>query len=617
MEKIVPDTSIIINGKLSQMIEKGELDECEIILPIAVIDELQAQASKGREIGFKGLEELKKIRTLAEERGFEIRFVGERPSLEDIKLARSGRIDALIRDAAKSENATLYTSDYVQALVAEAEGVPVKYVEAYERKERMSFEEYFTPDTLSLHLKVGVPPMAKRGRPGSFKLVKVREEPCTEEEINDVIREITETVRVSEEGSIEIVRSHAMVVQLGQYRIAIAKPPFSDGLEVTIVRPIVKLSIEDYRLSDKLMERLRTRAEGILIAGPPGSGKTTFASSLAEFYSRQGKIVKTLESPRDLQVGAEITQYGPLEGDFEKTAEVLLLVRPDYTVFDEIRRGRDFQIFSDMRLAGVGMIGVVHASDPVDAIQRFIGRVELGMIPHIIDTVIFLKDGEVKKVYELNLVVKVPTGMTSADLTRPVIEVRDFETEKLEYEIYTYGEENVIVPVEEVKEYMSAVQKLARERILERIRAFDPQAEVEIISSNKAIVRVEKSVIPRLLGRKGETIARVEKELGISIDVEPRVPALGEEVEYGVSESGKAVELLVSSKLRGETLSIYIDGEYLFSAMVGKGGKIRVSRRSEQGRKLLAALSSGRDVRVFREVREASEPAERRRKREK
>lgn len=617
MQKIVPDTSIIINGKLSQMIEQGELSECEIILPIAVIDELQAQASKGREIGFKGLEELKKIRSLAEEKGFRIRFVGERPSLEDIKLARSGRIDALIRDAAKSENATLYTSDYVQALVAEAEGVPVKYVEAYERKEHMSFEEYFTPDTLSLHLKVGVPPMAKRGRPGSFKLVKVRDEPCTEEEINDIIREITETVRVSEEGSIEIVRSHAMVIQLGQYRIAIAKPPFSDGLEVTIVRPIVKLSIEDYRLSDKLMERLRTKAEGILIAGPPGSGKTTFASSLAEFYSRQGKIVKTLESPRDLQVGAEITQYGPLEGDFEKTAEVLLLVRPDYTVFDEIRRGRDFQIFSDMRLAGVGMIGVVHASDPVDAIQRFIGRVELGMIPHIIDTVIFLKDGEVKKVYELNLVVKVPTGMTSADLTRPVIEVRDFETEKLEYEIYTYGEENVIVPVEEVREYMSAVQKLAKERILERIKVFDPQAEVKIISPNKAIVRVEKSVIPRLLGRKGETITRIEKELGISIDVEPKVPALGEEIEYEVSESGKAVELLVDSKLRGETLSIYIDGEYFFSATVGKGGKIRVSRRSEQGRKLLAALSSGKDIRLFREMREASEPTERKKRRRK
>lgn len=50
------------------------------------------------------------------------------------------------------------------------------------------------------------------------------------------------------------------------------------------------------------------------------------------------------------------------------------------------------------------------------------------------------------------MTVKVPTGMTEADLARPVVEVRDFETGKLEYEIYTFGEENVIVPVKEKKE---------------------------------------------------------------------------------------------------------------------------------------------------------------------
>jgi ATPase len=106
------------------------------------------------------------------------------------------------------------------------------------------------------------------------------------------------------------------VAQIGNYRIAVARPPFSDGLEVTIVRPIVKLRLEDYQLPQKLLERFEMRAEGILIAGPPGSGKSTFAASLAEFYSQRGKIVKTLESPRDLQVGPEITQYSPLEGGF-------------------------------------------------------------------------------------------------------------------------------------------------------------------------------------------------------------------------------------------------------------------------------------------------------------
>ncbi|MEM3103036.1 MAG: HAD-IA family hydrolase, partial [Candidatus Caldarchaeum sp.] len=447
---VVPDTSVIINGTITQLVEKGELDNSELVIPVAVIDELQAQASQKREPGFIGLNELKKIRASAEQHGLSIRFSGERPSLDDIRLARKGRIDALIREVARKEGGVLYTSDYVQALVADTEDVAVRYFPPSELPSIMSFEQYFTDETLSLHYKEGAPLMAKRGRPGSFQLVRLGEKPLDAAELNNLIREITEHARLRPEGSIEIVRSGAFVAQIGNYRIAVARPPFSDGLEVTIVRPIIKLRLDDYMLPQKLMERFEKSAEGILIAGPPGSGKSTFAASLAEFYGSRGKIVKTLESPRDLQVGPEITQYGPLEGDFEKTAEILLLVRPDYTVYDEIRKNKDFMIFSDMRLAGVGMIGVVHSSNAVGAIQRFIGRVELGMIPHIIDTVVFLEAGRVAKVYTLSLVVRVPTGMTESDLARPLVEVRDFLNDRLEYEIYTYGEENVIIPVGKV-----------------------------------------------------------------------------------------------------------------------------------------------------------------------
>ena len=81
-----------------------------------------------------------------------------------------------------------------------------------------------------------------------------------------------------------------------------------------------------------------------------------------------------------------------------------------------------------MRLAGVGMIGVVHSTRPIDALQRIIGRVELGMIPSIVDTTIFINEGRVAAIYDVELTVKVPTGMIEADLARPVIEIKDFET---------------------------------------------------------------------------------------------------------------------------------------------------------------------------------------------
>lgn len=514
--KVVLDTSVIIDGLFSE-ISKGEVEE--VVIPRAVLDELQAQASKHMDIGFKGLRELKRLREFCESNGIKFSIYGKAPSLADIKLAKSGRIDAIIRDVAKELDAVLLTCDYVLYLVAEAEGVKVKYLAPPRKEGPLAFEKYFDKDTLSVHLKEGAPPMVKRGRPGSFKLIKVEDRPLSREELELMMSEILERAREVEDAFIEIRIGGATVVQLGQYRIAMARPPFSDGLEITAVRPIVKLSLEDYHLSERLIQRLRDKAEGILIAGPPGSGKTTLASSIAEFYMKQGKVVKTLESPRDLQVGPEITQYGPLGGDFAKSADILLLVRPDYTIFDEIRKTKDFEVFADMRLAGVGMIGVVHASSPVDAVQRFIGRIELGMIPHIIDTVIFVKDGEIKKVYELNLVVKVPTGMTEADLARPVVEVRDFETGKLEYEIYTFGEENVVVPIEE--ETGRKTRKLAVEKVLQIVRGYDEGAEAELKGRDKVLVKVDRRVIPKLVGRRSR-IKELEEELGLKIILKPR-----------------------------------------------------------------------------------------------
>jgi ATPase len=289
-----------------------------------------------------------------------------------------------------------------------------------------------------------------------------------------------------------------------------------------------------------------------------------------------------------------------LEGDFEKTAEILLLVRPDYTVFDEIRKTKDFAIFADMRLAGVGMIGVVHASEAIDAIQRFIGRVELGMIPHIIDTIIFIEYGEVRNLYTLSLTVKVPTGMTEADLARPVVEVRGFETGNLEYEVYTFGEENVIISVKEAKPVVSGAQKLAEERIMQEIRKFDPDAQVKLVSDNRAIVRVDNEIVPIVIGKKGTTVAKLEEKLGVRIDVEPLAPSLsGKEVRYEIKEVGNRIDLVFDEDVTGEVANVYIGDQYLFSATVGKKSQVRVSKKSDLGRGLLRALVSKQRIRVL------------------
>jgi ATPase len=602
-KKFVLDTSIIIDGEITKMLEACNIEEgSDIIIPLAVLDELQSQASTNKEHGFVGLEEIKKMRELCITKNINLRFVGQRPDLDDIRLAKHGRIDAIIKDVAMYESATLMTADYVQALVAEAQGIKAMHIRTPTKTTDLEFEKYFDNTTMSVHIKEGTFPMAKRGKPGNFQLVKISEEKSTYQQLSNIIKEVSEASRVTGAGSVEISRSGATVIQFGNFRIAITRPPFSDGLEVTIVTPIVRLELEDYNPSEKLMERLSGKAEGIIIAGPPGSGKSTLASSLAQFYMKRSKIVKTFESPRDLQVPKEVTQYGPLEGSFEKAVDILLLVRPDYTIFDEVRRAQDFEVFADMRLAGVGMVGVVHASSPLDAIQRFMSRVELGMIPHILDTIIFVREGSIKKVYELTLTVKVPTGMTEADLARPLVEVRDFESGAVEYEIYTFGEENVVVPVSKLAkggQAESGVRKLAQSRIMDIMRRFDPRAEVNVISDNKVQVRVSKESAPRLIGKGGATISDLEEMLGVKIDVEAKIPTLGKEIEFDISETGSSINILVNDDVVGHTLDVYVEDEYILSSQVGKKARVKIDKRSESGKKILNAIIAGQEIKVF------------------
>jgi ATPase len=601
-EKYVLDTSIIIEGEILSLLESHNIQQgSEIIIPVSVFDELQSQASTNRETGFVGLNAIKSLREECKRKNISMRLAGERPQIDDIRLAKQGRIDAMIKDVAMKERAILVTGDYVQALAAEAQGIECIYKMTM-KSQNFRFERFFDQNTMSVHLKEDVQPMAKKGKPGNFELVSVGMEKSKKSELKEIIKEITELSRHRGIASLEISRIGAKVIQCGNFRIAITEPPFSEAIEVTIVRPITRLSLAEYNSNEKLVARLSERAEGVLISGPPGSGKSTLASSLAEFYIEKKKIVKTFESPRDLQVPKEVTQYGPLDGSFENAVDILLLVRPDYTIFDEIRKTADFRVFSDMRLAGVGMIGVIHASSSLDAIQRFIGRVDLGMIPHILDTIIFVKDGKIQKVYDISLTVKVPSGMIEADLARPLVEVKDFDTGVVEYEIYTYGEENVVVPVKQPPkngESQSSIKKLAESKIKDVMRRFDPNAEIKIITENSVQIKVAKEMIPRIIGRGGSTVSDLEKMLGLRINVEEKDVSVGNGIDFELKEDGSCFNITVDNEQIGKKANVYIEDDFIFNSQIGKKCRIKIDKRSESGKKLIEAISADERIRIF------------------
>jgi ATPase len=408
-------------------------------------------------------------------------------------------------------------------------------------EEILTLKAFFDEHTMSVHLIENNPPRAKRGEPGNWELVDLSDRILTYVELDALAEAILETAENDSNSFIEIEEEGAAVVQMRNFRIAIARRPFADKMEISAIRPIVKLSLEDYDLSPKLMKRLEARAEGILVSGSPGSGKSTFAAALAEFYSHKGNVVKTLEQPRDLQVEEAIVQYSPLDGSMEKAADVLLLVRPDFVIYDELRKNSDFQAYSDLRSAGVGMVGVVHAGSAIDALQRLLlgGRVELGQVPSTVDTIVHIEDGRVAKVSAMSLKVKLPTGMggTQRDLARPVVEVRDFERGVLEYEMFTFGGEKVVVPV------------------------------------RGGVMHVEGGE-RRPAGRG--------------------VP--GETVPVSVSYSKKKVTIYTGRKYSKQRIEIFADDSYLFTTVVGRNGESSIRIKTRQGSILVDAMEEGSNI---------------------
>ncbi len=413
---------------------------------------------------------------------------------------------------------------------------------AFDDDEIVTLKAFFDEKTMSVHLVEKNPPRAKRGEPGNWELVELSDRILTYEELDILAEAILTSAEHDNDSFIEIEEEGAAVVQLRNLRIAIARRPFADKMEISAIRPIVKLSLDDYQLSTKLMNRLESRAEGILVSGSPGSGKSTFAAALAEFYSGKGNVVKTLEQPRDLQVEESIVQYSPLDGSMEKAADILLLVRPDFVIYDELRKNSDFRAYADLRSAGVGMVGVVHAGSAIDSLQRLLlgGRVELGQVPSTVDTVVHIEDGKVAKVSAMSLKVKLPTGMggSQRDLARPVVEVREFERGILEYEMFTFGGEKVVLPVRG--------------------------------------------------GTAPATGGRGRKPGGRGVP--------GENVPISISYNKKKVTIYSGRKYAKQRIEIFAGDIYLFTTVVGRNGESSIRIKTRQGSMLVDAMEEGATV---------------------
>ena len=98
---------------------------------------------------------------------------------------------------------------------------------------------------MSVHIKENCTPKAKKGKPGDWKMVEINKDVFEREALRELCKEIIKDAKARQDGYIEIDRRGSTIIQLVTYRIVITRPPFSDGYEITAVRPVKRLNFKE------------------------------------------------------------------------------------------------------------------------------------------------------------------------------------------------------------------------------------------------------------------------------------------------------------------------------------------------------------------------------------
>ena len=112
-----------------------------------------------------------------------------------------------------------------------------------------SLESLLSDESVStVFLKSDCPPRVKRGHITELEVVELDINPYNKSMIESIADELTISVEnnndVRSDCFIEIDRYGCKVLQVGDLRVTISWPPFSDGWEIIVVRPVAQPSLE-------------------------------------------------------------------------------------------------------------------------------------------------------------------------------------------------------------------------------------------------------------------------------------------------------------------------------------------------------------------------------------
>lgn len=193
--------------------------------------------------------------------------------------------------------------------------------------------------------------------------------------------------------------------------------------------------------------------------------------------------------------------------------------------------------------------------------------------------------------------------MSEADLARPIVEIKDFYTKTPLYEIYTYGEQVVVMPLKARRRETSPLKRLALSKLKEKLNSeLDMPFELEVVSDSRVALYVKNDDIPSIIGKEGKNIKALENSIGFSIDVRPMEKSKSEKkgrIPVQVDFKEKHITINVEKKFARKNVKIFIEDDYLDEFSVPKSGKIKISNKNPLSEQIEDGIMDGKNLYII------------------
>lgn len=171
------------------------------------------------------------------------------------------------------------------------------------------------------------------------------------------------------------------ITMAGGHRVGVCGTAVYEKNIISGIRDISSLNVRIARevpgAANELLAEIKGEASGVLIAGPPASGKTTILRDLARQLSLQGKKVVVIDErgelggafqgvcQNDLGLSDVLTGFSKGEG----ILQAVRCLSPEIIICDEAGSRQEIFAIEEGLNAGVGVITTIHAGS-LDEVYR-------------------------------------------------------------------------------------------------------------------------------------------------------------------------------------------------------------------------------------------------------